>query len=515
MSDKSRASLYYLEATEPLKLLDGWIEGRPDAKLPAAWADGGIRGVFHRQREIVESLVARLEDIYESFSVPDPNFSPASLFNETVTGSKQVNWAATYQKDGRFKGRSIAESKCAFHKPSTETLDRLRVDNDVLRINDACESMMQNADKVRDIGLTFQMASSVNGVTMDYPASIRGLAFDNRFEKWFAKSMYPPKDIVIVVDHSGSMEAAAPCGALKIAEAQIKSIFRSFVTEQDRVQLILMGEDPQMSPCFGSTQMVVGSRSNVDALLDWFYRASSERRGVSQLASGVLEALSIMEQAKQNGESTGGARFVMVITDGLEVGDVIKKGFRRYATESGTTYPLDGVHMVGVVLVRPGTRIEERTPLDAAACAQRGVVWKLMSAEDSMVRDGCGLEEVEISIEEGSVSFRTVPSLLLNATDLMELAAFPFSLPADQGGLPSLHWHNLKADMRAVNESAYRPLLGVSKPFFDKRSDPPLAAGVAHAEFLMDDFAHTLSAIKRPALTHLAILKHEVSQRAF
>ena len=120
-----------------------------------------------------------------------------------------------------------------------------------------------------------------------------------------------------------------------------------------------------------------------------------------------------------------------------------------------------------------------------------------------------------ISIDDGRVSFRVAPSLLLNATDLTALAAFPFSLPADRGGLPSLYWQNLRADGLAVNQSSHRTLLGISKPFFDKRSNPPKAAGVAHADFLMDDFAHTLNAIKRPALTNLAIIKHEVTQMAF
>jgi len=511
MDQTNPASLFYLEETQPMKLLDGWIEGRPDAKLPPAWANGGIRRIFDRQRELVESLVDGLEGIYSSFSVPDPNFSPASLFNESVQGPKQVNWNAVYQSNGRYKGRWVAEAKCAFHKPTTEKLDQNRVDGDVLRMNEACDHMMQNADKFKDTDLTFQVASSIDGVTMDYPASIRGLDFDNRFEKWFAKALYPPKDVVIVVDHSGSMEASAPCGALKMAEAQIKAIFGSFVTDRDRVQLILMGEDPQTSPCFGSNQMVAGTSENLRILLDWFYRASRERRGVSQLASGVLEALSIMDKARQNSESTGGGRFVVVVTDGIQIEDIIDKGFRRYASESGATYPIDGVHMIGVALVRPGVRLEEGTPLDAAACAQRGVVWKLMMAQDSMAREGCGLDEVKIAIDDGRASFTGAPSLLLNATDLTALAAFPFSLPVDQGGLTSMYWQNLRADIQSANDSSYRTLLGASKPFFDKRSDPPKAAGVVHAEFLMDDFAHTLRSIKRPALTHLVILKHEVA----
>ena len=60
---------------------------------------------------------------------------------------------------------------------------------------------------------------------MDFPGSIRGLEFDNRYEPWFKKALFPPKDVVIVVDHSGSMEAAAPCGSLKLAEAQVSKCF--------------------------------------------------------------------------------------------------------------------------------------------------------------------------------------------------------------------------------------------------------------------------------------------------
>ena len=45
-------------------------------------------------------------------------------------------------------------------------------------------------------------------------------------------------------------------------------------------------------------------------------------------------------------------------------------GFRRYASDSDTTLPLKGVHVVGVALPKAGSNIKDTTPLDGAACAQ-------------------------------------------------------------------------------------------------------------------------------------------------
>jgi hypothetical protein len=372
MSDENSANrLFFLDEIEPFKLIDKLIEGDADSQLPSLIADGGIKRTFDEQRGLIDSLVQKLEDIYLNYGGPDPNFSPGSLFNETRSGPKQTNWLATYNADGKFKGRYIKSDSCAFHKPSaTESRDSYRVDNDVLRMKEACDQMKENGDRYKDSGLTFQYAATVSGVTMDFPASIRGLAFDNRYEAWFREGVAPAKDIVIVVDGSGSMEASAPCGALKLAEAQIKSIFWSFVTKKDRVQLLIVGDEPVISPCFGN-KMVSGHPKHLQALLEWFYLASRKRGGQGALSSGVVEALDLMDAAEDAGDSTGGARFVMVMTDGLEIEDIVGKGLRRYAVKSGKKLPLRGVHVLGVALSKIGKATKaERTPLDAAACAQ-------------------------------------------------------------------------------------------------------------------------------------------------
>ena len=369
MSGENR--LFFLDEIEPFKLMDKWIEGGADDQLPSLIADGGIKRTFDEQRTLIDSLVQELEEIYLNYGGPDPNFSPGSLFNETRSGPKQTNWRATYNADGKFQGRYIKPDSCAFHKPgATESRDSRRVDNDVLHLMEACDKMKENGGKYKDSGLTFQYAATVNGVTMDFPASIRGLAFDNRYERWFREAVAPAKDIVIVVDHSGSMEAAAPCGALKLAEAQIKSIFWSFVTQQDRVQLMLVGDEPVLSPCFGS-KMVSGHPKHLQALLEWFYLESRKRGGQGALSSGVVGALELMDAAEDAGDSTGGAKFVMIMTDGLEIQNIAEKGLRRYADRTGKKLPLRGVHVLGVALPKSGKAAQaDRTPLDAAACAQ-------------------------------------------------------------------------------------------------------------------------------------------------
>ena len=513
MSDQGNPDrLFFLDRIEPFSLIDDWIAGSPDAKLPPSFVDGGIQKTYAQQRQIIESLAARLEDIYLNFQDADPNFLPSSLFNETVVGAEQSNWKTTLQRDGRFKGRYVAQDKCAFHLPSTKSEDKFRVDLDVLHIKEACALLKDNEVKYRDTGLTFQYASSVSGVTMDYPASLRGLSFDNRFENWFKRAMLPPKDVVIVVDHSGSSQPGTPCGAMNVAEAQVRSILTSFVTDNDRVQLILIGETPHTSPCF-ENRLVPGKSENVDKLLEWFDSESRKRGGPGRLGSGVMEALSILQMAQNSNESTGGARFVMVITDGIEVEDILEKGFKRFTTEAfregAATDPVKDVHVVGVALTKSGQDVQKRTSLDAAACSQHGLVWKLMLPPDGIDKQKCFRKKVNISVDDGTDTFEVEPVFLLNASGLISLAALPFGSPPEKGGISSLYWQDLRRDIKLANDSTYRRVLSVSKPFFDRKSDPPKAAGVVHADFLFDDFVHALRSIDVPALTHLFIVKHE------
>jgi uncharacterized coiled-coil protein SlyX len=507
LSDKDNTNrLFFNEEIEPFKLLDSWLNGTGNVKLPHFLANGGIRKTFDQQRQILDSLVKRLEEIYSKFTgVPDVSYSSQALYNETRIGPQQSNWKAVYEPDGRLKGKYITPYSCVFHKPSTATVDAYRVDRDVLRINDACALMKQNfAD---NSALTFQYVSTINGLTMDFPGSIRGLGFDNRYQPWFKNALAPPKDLIIVVDRSGSMEPSAPCGALKMAIAQVESILWSFLTDRDRVQLILVGgESPLMSPCFGR-RLVPGTKDNLNVLLEWFHRASRGSGGGGSFSIGIVEALNILDQGKVNGDSTGGKGIVIAITDGMGVENVLDAGLHVYAQQAGKSVPLSGVHIVGIALTRDDEDLQAATPLDLVACAQRGLVWKLMVAQNSTDARKCSFKYIDIPIDGGHFYLKADPSFLINATDIFALAAFP---PQENGGLPSpAYWQNMRADIKLGNDTIYRKLLSVSKPFYDKQSDPPRVAGVAQADFSMDDFSHAFRSIDLPSSTNIFILKHK------
>jgi hypothetical protein len=433
--DTNTDSLLVLDEIQPFKLMNQWLTGGKDTKIPLLLQDGGIQKVFNEQASLIESLAKGLEEAYFTFDQPSPNFSPSSLFNESVSGPKQTNWQAAYRQDGRFQGRYVDEERCAFHFPTTHKLDKRRTDPDVLRLNEVCALMRAHGTTYKNSGLTFQYASSVNGVTMDFPASIRGLDFDNRYEVWFKETLTPPKDIVIVVDHSGSMDPTAPCGALKLVEKQVRALFQTLLTERDRVQLILTGDSPDTSPCFNN-KLVPGTASNLDALLDWFFTASRRRGGTGKISSGVLEALSIMQDAKEGGYSTNGARFLIVMTDGIEVEDILDQGLTEFKRVSNAKEPFRDLHVIGVALTRSDRGIQARTPIDKAACSHHGLVWKVIVPQNSTDKQFCSRTTVNISTADGTKTFETDPIFLMNSSALVALAAFPFSVPSDQG--PSL-----------------------------------------------------------------------------
>jgi hypothetical protein len=143
---------------------------------------------------------------------------------------------------------------------------------------------------------------------------------------------------------------------------------------------------------------------------------------------------------------------------------------------------------------------------------QRGLVWEILQPKDPSSKQTCTVKEIEISVDDGRGSVVVDPNMLLNSTDLPALAAFPFSIPPDKGGLSGMYWQNLRSDIQVANETGYRQVLSAGRPFFDRRADPPKLAGMAKADFLMDDFRHAIRSVDVPALTHISIIKHQVSE---
>jgi hypothetical protein len=81
--------------------------------------------------------------------------------------------------------------------------------------------MRENLDQKSDPDLSFQLFTSPQGVTMDYPGSILGLNYDGRLDNWYKGATSPPKDIVFIVDKSGSMEGGKYCGMMTSAVSQV------------------------------------------------------------------------------------------------------------------------------------------------------------------------------------------------------------------------------------------------------------------------------------------------------
>ncbi len=70
-------------------------------------------------------------------------------------------------------------------------------------------------------------------------------------------------------------------------------MIHAWVQPQDRFQLLLVADEPHVSPCSGSN-LVPGSPSHLAEMLAWFNTESVIRRGQGSLANGVRRTQTLM-----------------------------------------------------------------------------------------------------------------------------------------------------------------------------------------------------------------------------
>jgi len=264
---------------------------------------------------------------------------------------------------------------------------------------------------------------------------------------------------------------------------------RTWITPKDRVQLLLLPREPLFSPCFGP-RLVPGTAANVERLLGWFRDSSESRGGQGSMANGVIEALNLLREAADGGGRAGAARYVVIVSDGLDVGDIVAEGVGRWGAGAGDNEQgralLAGLHLVGVSLTH-GPAAEA---LDRAACGQRGLSFVAAVPPDGAPLADCGVQPRTVTTTDARVPAAPVDThLLLNSSDLPRLSALPLA-PA-----PPVAWGTPRLLPGA------RTAVALSRAVFDRRAGanaPPRLTGAVGVDFLLDDVLRAVRDLERP-----------------
>uniref|UniRef100_A0AAY4CKC1 VWFA domain-containing protein n=1 Tax=Denticeps clupeoides TaxID=299321 RepID=A0AAY4CKC1_9TELE len=167
----------------------------------------------------------------------------------------------------------------------------------------------------KDPTLTWQYFGSSTGFFRLYPGikwtpDPNGVvAFDCRNRNWYIQAATSPKDIIIVVDVSGSMKGLK----MTIAKHTINTILDT-LGENDFVNVIAYTDYVRyVEPCFKGTlvQADLDNREHFKLLVN-----ELQVKGEGEVKKAMKEAFKILNEATANGQGSLCNQAIMLITDG-------------------------------------------------------------------------------------------------------------------------------------------------------------------------------------------------------
>ncbi|KAG9260668.1 voltage-dependent calcium channel subunit alpha-2/delta-3-like [Astyanax mexicanus] len=167
----------------------------------------------------------------------------------------------------------------------------------------------------RDPSLIWQYFGSAKGFFRQYPGvkwhpDEHGvISFDCRNRKWYIQAATSPKDVVILVDVSGSMKGLR----LTIARQTVSSILDT-LGDDDFFNIIAYNQEIHyVEPCLNGT-LVQADRTNKDHFREHLDKLFA--KGIGLLGEALTEAFTILNEFNQAGRGSVCSRAIMLVTDG-------------------------------------------------------------------------------------------------------------------------------------------------------------------------------------------------------
>ncbi|KAF3689884.1 Voltage-dependent calcium channel subunit alpha-2/delta-3 [Channa argus] len=167
----------------------------------------------------------------------------------------------------------------------------------------------------RDPTLIWQYFGSAKGFFRQYPGvkwhpDEHGvIGFDCRNRKWYIQAATSPKDVVILVDVSGSMKGLR----LTIARQTVSSILDT-LGDDDFFNIIAYNQEIHyVEPCLNGT-LVRADRTNKDHFREHLDKLFA--KGIGLLGEALTEAFTILNDFNQTGRGSVCSQAIMLVTDG-------------------------------------------------------------------------------------------------------------------------------------------------------------------------------------------------------
>ncbi|CAL8381798.1 unnamed protein product [Boreogadus saida] len=135
------------------------------------------------------------------------------------------------------------------------------------------------------------------------------IGFDCRNRKWYIQAATSPKDVVILVDVSGSMKGLR----LTIARQTVSSVLDT-LGDDDFFNIIAYNQEIHyVEPCLNGT-LVRADRANKDHFRQHLDKLFA--KGIGLLGDALTEAFTILSNFNQTGHGSTCSQAIMLVTDG-------------------------------------------------------------------------------------------------------------------------------------------------------------------------------------------------------
>ncbi|XP_078677964.1 voltage-dependent calcium channel subunit alpha-2/delta-3-like isoform X3 [Branchiostoma floridae x Branchiostoma belcheri] len=221
-----------------------------------------------------------------------------------------------------------------------------------------------------DPTLTWQYFGSSTGFFRQYPGiawtpAPNGIDdYDCRNRGWYIQAATSPKDIVIVVDRSGSMKGLR----LEIAKQTVDTIINTLADNDFFNVIAFNNEVSYIEKCFEDT-LVQATSDNKELLKNGVQQLEAD--GMANFEISLDTAFQMLRDFNNTGQGSWCNQAIMVITDGAPRN--YEQLFRRY------NHPDRRVRVFSYLI---GREVGESAPVKWMACANKGYYTQIATLAD-------------------------------------------------------------------------------------------------------------------------------------
>ncbi|KAK3570480.1 hypothetical protein QTP86_019918 [Hemibagrus guttatus] len=286
--------------------------------------------------------------------------------NETTDKRNQIR--PEFKEDPFFKNRLISYNHTAVHIPTDIYDGYLQVHSTIvlneLNWTEALEDVFKK-NKEEDPTLLWQVFGSATGLARYYPASPWKDArktpskvdlYDVRRRPWYVQGAASPKDMLILVDASGSVSGLT----LKLIRTSVSEMLET-LSDDDYVNVVFFNTKVNNTACFN--RLVQANVRNKKVLKDAVQNITA--KGITNYTKGFEFAFK--QLSDQNATRANCNKIIMLFTDGGE--ERAQEIFERYNSDKE----------VRVFTFSVGQHNYDTGPIQWMACANKGYFYEIPS----------------------------------------------------------------------------------------------------------------------------------------